>query len=433
MNSNNRQITVVYANTGTILTANPMYRNGYDKIVWKKKVFTDTEIKQGSHRHIWRLMDDGETIGTGNSIHYTFSKKDEGKYVKLYAYINSILTFEQIVVYYVEPTYKTEICIAAVNVDKKEALVGDVIKLSVEYCRQAKSEVVIPEEKVTQATKDSVKWMVKIDNIEERLVINDEVIRGGRISLEVPEKWAGKNIAIMPYLNRPDTEICVKINTSTYLVIYTSTGKEVFTLDGNSKKLYGKKTVKEIYKLGIQWFEPKADNYLPLVTVVDNIQSFPELLHFSWDNIIEFAEESRWMLNYASKRSGDWKASPKGANGYVLVSIGGIPYWADAIGQIPFTIDYFTDRLEATWDYNKSEKETIKKAIEYGDGNIFGAKADSTNSYDNAMVVRAINWAKKRYKIKKTETWYGDSKNVMYKTDFSPQKMAIAADGTEIK
>lgn len=37
MNPNNRQITVVYANTGTILTANPMYRNGYDKIVWKRR------------------------------------------------------------------------------------------------------------------------------------------------------------------------------------------------------------------------------------------------------------------------------------------------------------------------------------------------------------------------------------------------------------
>ena len=76
-------------------------------------------------------------------------------------------------------------------------MAGDVINFSVKYSRLPKPEVVIPEEKVTQVTKDSVKWMVKIDNQEEHLVINDEVIKGGRISLEVPEKRVGKEITIM--------------------------------------------------------------------------------------------------------------------------------------------------------------------------------------------------------------------------------------------
>ena len=36
---------------------------------------------------------------------------------------------------------------------------------------------------------------------------------------------------------------------------------------------------------------------------------------------------------------GDWKKSSKGADGYLLVTVGEKSYWADAIGQIPFAVD----------------------------------------------------------------------------------------------
>ena len=81
-----------------------------EPVTWKKVTYTPEEVKARKHM---TLADNSETIATGLSCQYTFTKKDEGKYVRFHAYVNAIQTCEQIVVYYVEPVCKTEIRIAA--------------------------------------------------------------------------------------------------------------------------------------------------------------------------------------------------------------------------------------------------------------------------------------------------------------------------------
>lgn len=47
------------------------------------------------------------------------------------------------------------------------------------------------------------------------------------------------------------------------------------------------------------------------------------------------------MLSYRTGGSGDWKAESNPGNGYLMVEVEGVPYWADAIGQIPFTLNEY--------------------------------------------------------------------------------------------
>ncbi len=180
------------------------------------------------------------------------------------------------------------------------------------------------------------------------------------------------------------------------LNVTTNKGVVLFVLDDGKKEIFSI-SAKMAYKRGIQWFEPKANNYMKLIGLGLNFRKSNSLKHFTWKEIAEFAEKDRWMISYRQGGSGDWKAEGKPGDGYLLVDVGGEPYWADAIGQIPFAIDKFTDELQANGDKSTAEKETIKSAQEYGDGQIFNGVADTSNSYDNSMIHRAINWAKKRY------------------------------------
>lgn len=135
-----------------------------------------------------------------------------------------------------------------------------------------------------------------------------------------------------------------------------------------------------------------------------NIFTYQELKHFSWSNIVEFSEIDRFMFEYRSNGDGDWKAVGKPGNGYILVTVGGMPYWTDAIGQIPFTLNEFRNCLKYYGDYDLAEKETLRIGKKFGDGNILGT-SDNSNSYDNEMIKRAIKWAKSRYKISGTDSW----------------------------
>ena len=66
---------------------------------------------------------------------------------------------------------------------------------------------------------------------------------------------------------------------------------------------------------------------MPLLSVNANIRKSESFKHFTWQDIIDFAEIDRNMLSYRFHGSGDWKAEGKPANGYLLVEIEGIPYW----------------------------------------------------------------------------------------------------------
>lgn len=177
---------------------------------------------------------------------------------------------------------------------------------------------------------------------------------------------------------------------------------------------------------GIQWFCPFADNYLELVDKSPEFSTASELKHFTWNEIVKFAEEDRWSLSYRTGKSGDWKAQKEGADGHFLVIVENMPYWADAIGQIPFSVDMMTDYLNQGFIKDRAIKETIKLGQKFGDGNLFG-KSDYSNSYDNHMILRACIWTSKRYERK-----YIDSKDfgiipvkkgVLVKTNHNPNEL----------
>ena len=55
-----------------------------------------------------------------------------------------------------------------------------------------------------------------------------------------------------------------------------------------------------------------------------------------------------------------------------MVTVDGEPYWADAVGQIPFAVDCYTDYLKEKKDIVKAINCTAYKGEEYGSGELFG-------------------------------------------------------------
>jgi RHS repeat-associated protein len=208
------------------------------------------------------------------------------------------------------------------------------------------------------------------------------------------------------------------------IIVTSANGKTLFTLN-DGKKAITKMTSEQLYARGIQWFEPTANNYMPLKSIDKSFSKSDRVLHFSWDNIASFAEEDRFMISYRPGGSGDWKADGKPGDGYRLVDVGGEPYWADAIGQIPFAVDKFTDELEATGSVAKARQATIETGQQFGDG--IGLNSDTSNGYDNAMIRRAINWAAKRYKAVEGSGWFGDDYDLQ-KTNHSPSNLSKSSD-----
>ena len=80
-----------------------------------------------------------------------------------------------------------------------------------------------------------------------------------------------------------------------------------------------------------------------------------------------------------------------------MVEIEGVPYWTDAIGQIPFALNEYRNVFERSKNSEITAGETIDIGKKFGDGslmNIIFPSPDNSNGYDNAMIVRAVNWAK---------------------------------------
>ena len=261
-----------------------------------------------------------------------------------------------------------------------------------------------------------VKWDIVVDGKQETLSL-----KGESIEFEMKEEWVGKEIIVMPYLRQPTDKVSVKITIQGLIDVYTQSGKYLFSLEPNKIYKPQRITAKELYKKGIQWFSPTADNYLRLIKMSSNIFTYQELKHFSWSNIVEFSEIDRFMFEYRSNGDGDWKAVGKPGNGYILVTVGGMPYWTDAIGQIPFTLNEFRNCLKYYGDYDLAEKETLRIGKKFGDGNFLGT-SDNSNSYDNEMIKRAIKWAKSRYKISGTDSWNKNA--IIEKTSYSPNNLS---------
>jgi hypothetical protein len=180
--------------------------------------------------------------------------------------------------------------------------------------------------------------------------------------------------------------------------VVSKDGAELFVLDdGQGGQKVTTMTAKEVYDKGIQWFEPQADKYMPMKSVGQNLASHPGLKHFTWKDIADFATKDRWMTDYRSGGSGDWKKSPEGGSGYFLVTVGGKPYWADAIGQIPYAVNNATNEMKEHGDSTRAIKETVTTGQKHGQGQLFGGAPDTSNTYDNYFVLRGATWAAQRY------------------------------------
>ncbi len=172
------------------------------------------------------------------------------------------------------------------------------------------------------------------------------------------------------------------------IIVTAKDGTTLFTLD-DGKETITKMTATQLYEKGTQWFEPEAENYMPIKFVAKGSSS-DKLKHFTKDEILEFANIGRWMSSYRSGGSGDWKASEEGADGYLLVTVDNMPYWADAIGQIPFATDLVTDKIEDGSKKYNAIMETIKTGRKHGSGSLMGGGSgqDNSNGYGNYMILR---------------------------------------------
>ena len=210
----------------------------------------------------------------------------------------------------------------------------------------------------------------------------------------------------------------IDVNGDTLNVVSKS-GTYLFTLD-DKKESKSNISAKDLYRKGIQWFEPKADNYMRLLYINSNIKQMNSFKHFTWDNIIKFAEVDRFMISYRSGGSGVWKAEGKPGDGFLLVEVDSIPYWADAIGQIPYTLNEYRNVYKETGNADIAGRKTIEYGYRFGNGsllNILFPSPDTDNNYDNAIIIRSINWAKNRYSL--------DNEKKLIKNDWPSDKMKV--------
>jgi len=207
------------------------------------------------------------------------------------------------------------------------------------------------------------------------------------------------------------------------LRITTKDGSFLFSLDDKKTKTMDM-TAKQLYDKGIQWFEPLADNYMPLIQIAKDLSTNPNLKHFTWQQVADFAEVNRFMFTYMQNGSGDWKNSKRGADGHFLVTVGKYPYWADAIGQFAFAIDYFTDKYKKNGDKDASIRKTVQKGKEYGEGKIVGGEVDDSNTYDNYFILRGALWASKRYSLEVIKMHDGSEIRKLIKdSHYSPKEL----------
>lgn len=163
-------------------------------------------------------------------------------------------------------------------------------------------------------------------------------------------------------------------------------------------------TAETLYEERIQWFESLADNYREMLWINPECSAPTSTCgaafkHFYWGDIINFSIVERMSLSFASRLPGDWKRSPVGGDSYLMVMVGGDIYWADAIGQIPFAVNTYRKYFQEVKDKDLAIIRTVKTGIEYGDGNPWMPRADSTNEYDNYMVLRGAVWAAENFII----------------------------------
>ncbi|CAD6175615.1 Uncharacterised protein [Escherichia coli] len=186
------------------------------------------------------------------------------------------------------------------------------------------------------------------------------------------------------------------IKVPNVLIITRKNGDVLFVLRGAEKDEFSILTAQTLYdNFQYQWFEPLADNYRELLFVNDADYAKEAYKIFTWDDIAKFSLVDRPSYSFYKNMEGDWKQNPEGGAGYLLVLISDIPYWTDAVGQIPFAVD--------TYRSTQSITKTVQIGIEWGAGTLTG-EVDYSNEYDNYFVLRGALFASKNFTYKVTST-----------------------------
>ena len=212
------------------------------------------------------------------------------------------------------------------------------------------------------------------------------------------------------------TQIKANGNSVDTVKVTTTGGAYLFTLSYKNAA-NATVTAKQVYDAGYQWFEPQADNYLPLISVNPDIAKMSELKHFTWEQIALFANREWSASDFFQGGDGDWKQSAEGADGFFLVTVNGMPYWSDAVGQIPFAAWYAKERIKEHGDKSKAIEETLNKERSWGSGTLLGSR-DSDNSYDHYFAMRGAKAATEAYDRE------GDGTLKLNKT-FSPSNSSL--------
>ena len=191
-------------------------------------------------------------------------------------------------------------------------------------------------------------------------------------------------------------------------------------------------TAQTLYdKYQYQWFEPLADNYRELIYLNTKEYTKDAYKHFTWKQIDEFASVDRMSLSFAKGMPGDWKVSSQGGAGYLLVMIDGMPYWTDAVGQIPFAVD--------TYRTYRSIAEVVDTGIKWGPGTPTGRVTgdfDYSNTYDNYFVLRGALYAEQKYKyvtVKNESGTYPAARLIERVMAVNPNKLADKITPAEAK
>ena len=134
---------------------------------------------------------------------------------------------------------------------------------------------------------------------------------------------------------------------------------------------------------------------------------------------------------------------PMGGDGYPLVTVGGEPYWGDAIGQIPYAVGRFKHGLLESGENGTKATESEIISATLADGQkaaggfwsyvtntiTFGTFSDESNNYDNHFILRGAHYASKRYNLYYTDRMNRNGKIRrhfnLYTSPVSPQSLSV--------
>lgn len=196
-------------------------------------------------------------------------------------------------------------------------------------------------------------------------------------------------------------------------LVTRSNGVPLFALEPDlCDKPFGIMTANQLYAEKIQWFEPLADFYRNCLWVnpmssVEGSAAHDAYKHHSWQSIINFAIVDRPAFMFHNGMSGDWKKQETGGDEYLLCLAEGDPYWADALGQIPYAVDTFRLYGQQTNDKDWSIRKTGVTGLEWANGNWKGEDHGTQNVYDNFMIIRGALWASENFHREISAHTYG--------------------------